>query len=92
MSVVWKYELRIDDAQVVEMPSDADLLHVAEQNGHLCLWARVIPTGQRPERRKILIRGTGAPIWQQDHVGTVLMDNGLVWHVFDGGVDDEHVV
>lgn len=72
------------------MPEDADLLHVAEQHGILCLWARVIPTGQRQVSRRILIRGTGQPIWQQPYVGTVLI-GGFVWHVFDGGEGREDV-
>lgn len=85
MSEVWKFPLAIDDEQTVYMPEDADLLHVAEQAGTLCLWARVIPTGQRTVGRVIVIRGTGHPIWTQPHVGTVLASNGFVWHVFDGG-------
>lgn len=89
MSVVYKYPLRIDDEQIVTMPEGAELLHVAEQRGELMLWARVIPTGQRTVARTILIRGTGAPIWTQPHVGTVITEGGaLVWHVFDGGEDE----
>lgn len=87
MSEIWKYELRIADEQILEMPEGAELLHVAEQHGTLNLWARVIPTGQDIERRVILIRGTGTPIWSQRHIGSVLTAGGdLVWHVFDGGV------
>lgn len=87
MSAVWKFELAIADSQLVAMPEHAELLHVAEQEGRLCLWARVITTGQKYVQREILIRGTGHPIWTQPYVGTVLSRNiGLVWHVFDGGV------
>lgn len=86
MSEVWKFVLDIVDEQEVAMPQDAELLHVAAQYGKLALWARVIPTGQAEASRLILIRGTGTPIWQQPHVGTVFTHGGsLVWHVFDGG-------
>lgn len=86
MSEVWKFTLRIDDQQAVEMPEGAELLHVHEQYGSLALWALVIPTGQRTVSREILIRGTGTPIWTQPYVGTAVCAHGaLVWHVFDGG-------
>lgn len=85
MSEVWKYRLVIDDEQEIEMPKDAELLHVAEQHGRIALWALVIPTGQPTAKRVIVIRGTGDPFWTQPYVGTVLMESGLVWHVFDGG-------
>lgn len=88
MSVVWKYELEISDEQVVEMPQGAELLHIAYQYGKLALWARVIPNAGLPiERRVILVRGTGHPIWTQPYVGTVLT-GALVWHVFDGGIQE----
>lgn len=81
---VWKYALEITDEQHVVMPWGAELLHVAEQNGKIALWARVI-TAQPEVRRLILIRGTGHPIDFQPYVGTVVTAHGrLVWHVFDG--------
>ncbi len=86
MSEVWKFSLTLADEQWIEMPEDADLLHVAEQHGDLQLWARVIPTGQKIVRRLILARGTGHPIWQQPYISTVLTaGDSLVWHFFDGG-------
>jgi hypothetical protein len=84
MSEVWKFPLYLVDEQILMMPEGAELLHVAEQRGLLCLWARVIPTEQRVANRRILIRGTGSPLSRQPYVGTVLVDE-FVWHVFDGG-------
>jgi hypothetical protein len=89
MSEVWKFPLALIDNQVVAMPEGSDLLHVGEQYGTLTLWARVTPTGQREVDRLIIVRGTGHPIFAQPHVGTVLMPNGLVWHVFDGGEEEK---
>lgn len=86
MSEVWKFTLDVTGEQFVEMPADADLLHVAEQYGKLALWALVIPTGQRQVERRILVRGTGHSVWPFPYVGTVVTAGGsLVWHVFDGG-------
>jgi hypothetical protein len=85
VSVVWKFDLAVTDGQIVEMPEDAELLHVAEQTfNRIALWARVNPDASRG-RRLILVRGTGHQLSAEPHVGTVLSTSGLVWHVFDGG-------
>lgn len=88
MKVVWKFDLEIMDDQAVEMPEGAELLAVADQYGSfrdLTLWARVDPDAE-PERRVILICGTGHPVGDEPHVGSVITAGGaLVWHVFDGG-------
>lgn len=86
---VWKYELRMTDAQTVGMPESAQLLSVDIQNGKLCLWALVAVDFKARVNRKIIIHGTGHPVSDSigAFVGTVLMDSGaLVFHVFDGGV------
>lgn len=88
MSEVWKYPLDLVHEQIVPMPADAVLLHVAEQYGTLCLWAWVSTEFVRlPVDRVILVRGTGQPIEGQPYIGTVVASNSLVWHVFDGGVE-----
>jgi hypothetical protein len=82
--VIYKYPLKLVDEQTVEMPNSATLLHVAEQNGQLCLWAMVDP------RREvvgvpIVIVGTGNPMGNVGkYLGTVQMGR-FVWHVFLGG-------
>lgn len=87
MSEVWKFTLAIEDEQHVPMPQDSQLLHVADQYGHLALWALVEPY-EPSVKRRILIRGTGHAIYGHPHVGTVVTAGGsLVWHVFDGGED-----
>lgn len=87
MRVIYKYELDIVDDQHVEMPSCAQLLHVAEQRGILTLWA-LVDTASKLCKRKIRVIGTGNPIGSGPgvYIGTVPMANGLVWHVFDFGV------
>lgn len=83
---VWKFDLHIEDEQVVAMPEGSELLHVGNQTGAIerfTIWARVDPSNPVVNRR-ILGRGTGHPIGDEPHIGTT--DNGpLVWHIFDGG-------
>lgn len=83
---IWKYELQITDMQQVEMPNGAELLSVANQDGCLCLWAKV-DADKQVETRFIEIIGTGNPIAQdmgvdRKFIGTVLM-SPFVWHVFE---------
>lgn len=83
MDTIYKYELVIDDVQHIPLPSGAKCLHVAMQNGHLCLWAQVNTTRELVNRF-FRIYGTGHPM--QDpasrYIGTV-QDGPLVWHVFE---------
>ena len=83
---IWKYELQVTDMQPVEMPKGAELLSVANQNGTLCLWAKVDADKER-ETRHIEIIGTGNPIPQdmgvdRRFIGTAVV-NPFVWHVFE---------
>jgi hypothetical protein len=88
VQTIWKYEIAIEDEQVVEMPNRASLLAVATMNSKLLLWALVEPGNPKLPRR-ILVRGTGHPADgcnKLNHIGTIQVANlGLVWHVFDGG-------
>lgn len=83
---VYKYVLRVDDSQSVEMPSGAEILCVQTQRGDVCLWALVNPNNS-PEERRFRIAGTGHPADEcsaNRYIGTVQMMSGaLVWHVFE---------
>lgn len=98
MNTIWKYELRVTDVQKVEMPSGAQLLHVAGQEVSEyrpgmawhevvpMLWAKVDPDAPMTQRL-IGIVGTGNPAPDDDegvYVGTAIC-GALVWHVYDGG-------
>ena len=88
MTRVYKYIL--DPAvSTVTLPVDAEILHVSDQHGDLCLWARVDPTITATEKHRINIVGTGHPIddeqygFKWKHLGTSLLHGGsLVLHVF----------
>ena len=84
-ATVWKYDLRVDDEILVEMPPGAELLHVGNQTGEpdrFTVWARVVP-GVHVARR-LLVRGTGHPIGDEPYVGSAF-GGPFVWHIFDGG-------
>lgn len=81
---VWKYELRIDDEQVVDMPRGARILSAQSQYEIVAVWALVDPEAPR-EKRRFRIVGTGHAITDDvgDFVGTVQQAGGqLVWHIF----------
>ncbi len=86
MYTIWKYPLDVVDDQTVQMPSQAELLTVNDQNDHFCLWVRV-NTDNPLLNRKISIRGTGHPADDVGkYIGSMYPYNGkLVFHVFDGG-------
>lgn len=86
---IFKYRLDIPLTSI-QMPDEAQLLEVHEQDGDPFLWALV--DNDKPHRtRQILTVGTG---WQTDletmdgdtipYIGTAHID-GFVWHAFDGG-------
>ena len=54
MQRIYKYQLKITDNQVVEMPMKAKILSVGEQYGSLVLWA-IVDIEQPTELRHIAI-------------------------------------
>ena len=87
MKVIYKYTLAIKDIQKVEMPMKSEILSTKEQNGILCLWALVDKNETVTLDYEIEIFGTGNPIENymstvREFIDTVIMPNGLVWHVF----------
>jgi hypothetical protein len=84
MAVVWKYVLAPVPEQTINIPVGAQLLHVAEQNGQLCLWAKVDLSGAVVSRR-FYVAATGYEMPSYvEHIGTALMQGGdLVFHVFE---------
>ena len=88
MKTIWKCQLEITDEQDIRIPRDAQLLSVAEQWGRLTIWF-LVDAGNECVKRRILVIGTGNPIdgsyeyLELDFIGTAVMSNVLVWHVFD---------
>lgn len=71
--------------QIIPMPR-AKPLAVASQRGVLMLWALIDPSTEARARR-ILVIETGTPGAPStlEHIGTVLMQDDNVLHVFDLG-------
>ena len=88
MKTIYKYELEITDEQKVVIHGYKSILKVAEQNGSLMLWCIVDPTMSFGKTINVDIVGTGHPINDErkcakgGYFDTVVMTNGLVWHVF----------
>jgi hypothetical protein len=90
IQTIWKFPLPIDDQVTVVMPRHSVILCAQEQNGRLCVWARVSPDASWVGRRLEIV-GTGNPCEQVrgKYVGSAqvreLEGPMLVWHVFDAG-------
>lgn len=65
------------------MPEHWRPLHIAVQDGIICLWAEVVPDNP-PETVRYRIIGTGwdIPPAADKYLGTVLAPGGFVWHVW----------
>jgi hypothetical protein len=84
MRTIYKYPLLILDEQEIEMPMGAGLMTVQMQHGQPCLWA-IVDTLNPPEKRKVLIRGTGHTAEGLGrYISTFQMKGGeLVFHAFE---------
>lgn len=86
MRTIYKYPLELVDYQRIGMPSGAKILCVQEQDGRLCLWAKVfIHSGVESETRLFHIFGTGNPMPEMTkliYIGTA-QSGRFVWHVFE---------
>ena len=85
---VWKFDLKVTDFVVLQMPEGAKVLSVAERGefgNRLDVWALVDPDAPMRERRFRVV-GTGHPFPDAEEcrfVGTVQTRVGLVWHLFE---------
>ncbi len=83
---VWKFPLPITDHVSIPMPRGAKILHVEAQDDQPHIWALVDSLAELVPRH-FKVFGTGHPIDDEihvgQHVGTLQLRNGLVWHVFE---------
>lgn len=83
MTTIWKFPIRIEDRQTIEMPFGAEIIHAGlDPSGAPCVWANV-QTANSPEPVGIFICGTGHPIpgGATTHVGS-FQQASFMWHVF----------
>ena len=87
MRTIRKFPIAISNYQHVELPQSAKILKAAEQDGLLYIWVLLDPNDKDLFSREIRVYGTGNNIPAPDpllsHIDTVLMSDGLVWHVFE---------
>lgn len=86
MKRIWKRALKLTQHQDVELPIGAKIIHVAEQDGNICLWF-ICDSTAKLEVKQIQIAGTGQEAPNGDYyryLGTAMLAKGLfVWHVFE---------
>jgi len=82
--VVHKHVIAIEDTPTaVLLPLDSKVVHVAMQNGAMCLWEEHAEPPGRSLERQYAVHGTGHAIPEgRSYVGTVL-DPPFVWHVYE---------
>jgi hypothetical protein len=83
MQTIFKTVLDICDEQTIELPQGFNILHIAKQNGHPCIWYEC-DSSSPIMKVTIYCFGTGfrmddAPAMV--YIGTVQID-GYVWHYY----------
>lgn len=93
MKTVFKYPLRSQGINIVQMPFGAKVLCVHDQAGVVCLWAHVdivdaatfqVNDAAVVQNREFFVMGTGwpMPLGEFEYVGTAFVGR-LVWHVWE---------
>jgi hypothetical protein len=83
---IWKYQLKADDIQEIEIPVGSRILSLQVQNGIPCIWALVYDKSPK-DTKKIYTFGTGEPTTflpeTLQFLGTYqILEGQLVFHVF----------
>jgi hypothetical protein len=86
MQTIYKYPMKLEDEQLIDMPRGAEVLTVQVQRDAVWLWAKVDPDEPLIPRR-ILTHGTGHEVTEAAgrYIDTFQLHGGdLVFHVFEG--------
>ena len=86
MRIIYKYELKLEQEQIVNLPIGYEILSAKEQRGKIVIYA-MINLGEK-EYEKVVIRivGTGGPehsdfLRVYKFIDTVMV-GVYVWHIF----------
>ena len=82
MRTIYKYHLKVG-LNSIDLPLEAEVVHIAEQYGQLQMWVEQDPT--RPVlNRQFSVYGTGHYIYNNNehHLATVVLGD-FVWHVYE---------
>lgn len=95
MDVIYKYRLKREDKQEINLPSFSRILKFGKQGESLCLWALVPRESVSFETRIIEILGTGWETPQYDEFNLTyldtIFDNEFVWHIFEKKLKLNHL-
>ena len=96
MKRIFKYEVKIEDEQVLALPSDAEILHFGLQSGVPYIWVKLDPkellNPEKPLNRRFKVVGTGHVFSDEftEYIGTVIgHEDVFVWHLFEIKETDE---
>ncbi len=87
MTKIFKYRLKLEDAQVISLPIGAKVLTVQTQDGVPNMWCQV-PIDADSDQRQFAIFGTGHAIpdntdtTEYRYIGT-FQQPPFVWHLFE---------
>lgn len=82
---IWKYQFDIADKVTIQMAVGAEILSVQMQDGVPTIWALCDPSAAI-DNREFRVYGTGHLCHSSasKFIGTLQLQNGLVFHVFTG--------
>lgn len=82
MRTIYKYPL-IVGFNGISLPLEAEVVHIAEQNGQLQMWVEQADCGPLSQRQ-FNVYGTGHYIYNDNemHLATVIVGD-FVWHVYE---------
>jgi hypothetical protein len=88
MNTIYKYKLKQQELQYVEMPLGAEILSAQSLGVHVWVWALVNADEKQKERRWVAVYKTGEPIQvktdELKFIDTCQFEEGaLVLHVFE---------
>lgn len=87
---IFKYPIKVEDVQMVEMPRGAVVLTVQTQQEIPCIWAEVDPDAEKV-RRQFRTYGTGHAMDagpDRLYIGTYQLRGGsLVFHVYTDQIE-----
>ncbi len=83
---IFKFILFPSKSQTIELPIDAEILTVQNQNEEVCMWVKLDPSAPKINRT-FAVFGTGWDInadSKLNYIGSVQLESGkLVFHVFE---------
>ncbi len=81
---IWKFNLKVQEEQIIETPENAEILDVQMQDGQPVMWIICDPKAPKIEV-KINMHGTGWTIdnnRSNDHYLGTVQQGSIVWHYF----------